>query len=110
MKNVEAKITLEFVREEELGDFKRKTQEAFGEAVAEKFGQQDEQIPEDGDLDEAFYAPDVVVCHLVQGNHKVGGAVLSIRMETQHNSLEFFFITPEYQNKGLGYAAWKAIE
>lgn len=110
MKNMESKITLELVREEELGDFKRKTQEAFGEAAAEKFGQQDEKIPEDGDLDEAFHAPDAVVYHLVQGNHKVGGAVLSIRMGTQHNALEFFFITPEYQNKGIGYAAWKAIE
>ncbi len=42
MKNMESKITLELVREEELGEFKRKTQEAFGEAAAEKFGQQDE--------------------------------------------------------------------
>lgn len=110
MKNMESKITLEFVREEELEEFKREIQEAFGEAAAEQFGQQDEQIPEDEDLYEAFYAPDAVTYHLVQGNHKVGGAVLSIHMETQHNSLDFFFITPGYQNKGIGNAAWKAIE
>lgn len=110
MKNPESIITLEPVREEELEDLKRKIQEAFGKAVEEKFGQLDEPIPEDGELDEAFHTPDAVVYHLVQGNHKIGGAVLSIHTETQYNSLDFFFISPEYQNKGLGCAAWKAIE
>ena len=33
MKNVESKITLEFVREEELEDLKKKIQEAFGEEI-----------------------------------------------------------------------------
>lgn len=110
MKNVESKITLEFVREEELEDLKKKIQEAFGEAVVKEFGQQDGPIPDDEDIDKAFHAPDAVVCHLVESGHKIGGAVLSIHTETQHNSLDFFFISPEYQNKGFGYAAWKAIE
>lgn len=110
MKNVESIITLEPVREEELEDFKRKIQEAFGEAAEDKFGRQDEPIPEDKDLDEAFHAPDAVVYHLVQDNQRIGGAVLSIHIKTQYNSLDFFFISPAYQNKGLGCAAWKAIE
>ena len=53
MKNVESKITLEFVREEELVDLKKKIQEAFGEAVVKEFGQQDGPIPDDEDIDEA---------------------------------------------------------
>lgn len=110
MRTLQKIINLEPAREEDLENLKRKIQEAFGAVVAEKFGQQEEKIPEDEDLDEAFHAPDAVVYHLIQGNHKVGGAVLSIHRETQHNSLDFFFISPEYQNKGLGCAAWKAIE
>lgn len=110
MKNMKSIINLEPAREEDLEDLKRKIQEAFGKAVAEKFGQQDELIPKDEELDEAFHAPDAVVYHLVWGGYKIGGAVLSIHTETQHNSLDFFFISPEYQNKGFGCAAWKAIE
>lgn len=110
MKNAESRITLELAREDELEDLKRKIQEAFGEAVVEEFGQQDEPIPEDEEMDEAFHAPDAVVYHLVESGRRIGGAVVSIHTETQHNSLDFFFISPEYQNKGFGYAAWKAIE
>lgn len=110
MKNAETMITLEAAREDEYEDLKRKIQEAFGEAAADLFGQQDEPIPDDKDIDDAFHAPDAVVYHLVQEDHKIGGVVLSIHIGTQHNSLDFFFISPEYQNKGFGCAAWKAIE
>ena len=110
MKNAESRITLELVREDELEDLKKKIQEAFGVAVVKEFGQQDGPIPDDKDLDESFHAPDAVVYHLVEGGRRIGGAVLSIYTETQCNSLNFFFVSPEYQNKGLGYAAWKAIE
>lgn len=110
MKNAESRITLELVREDELEDLKKKIQEAFGVAVVKEFGQQDGPIPDDEDLDESFHAPDAVVYHLVEGGRRIGGAVLSIYTETQYNSLNFFFVSPEYQNKGFGYAAWKAIE
>lgn len=110
MKNVELRITLELAGEDEFEDLKKKIQEAFGEAVVKEFGQQDEPIPDDEDIDEAFHAPDAVVYHLVESGHRIGGAVLSIHTETQHNSLDFFFVSPEYQNKGFGCAAWKAIE
>lgn len=110
MKNVELRITLELAGEDEFEDLKKKIQEAFGEAVVKEFGQQDGPIPDDEDIDEAFHAPDAVVYHLVESGHRIGGAVLSIHTETQHNSLDFFFVSPEYQNKGFGCAAWKAIE
>lgn len=110
MKNAELQITLELAKEDELKDLKKKIQKAFGVAVVKEFGQQDGPIPDDEDLGEAFHASDAVVYHLVESGHRIGGAVLSIHTETQYNSLDFFFISPEYQNKGFGYAAWKAIE
>jgi hypothetical protein len=36
--------------------------------------------------------------------------VLAIDEKTQHNSLELFFISPEQHSRGLGLAAWQAIE
>lgn len=110
MRNAELRTTLELAREDELEDLKIKIQEAFGEAVVKEFGQQDGPIPDDEDLNEAFHGPDAVVYHLVESGHRIGGVVLSIHTATQYNSLDFFFVSPEYQNKGFGYAAWKAIE
>lgn len=110
MGNKKSKITLQLAGEEDFQDLKKKIQVAFGVAVKENFGEQDEPIPNDMELEEAFHAPDTVTYHILQGNEKIGGAVLSIHPTTQHNSLAFFFISPEYHNKGFGQAAWKAIE
>lgn len=110
MGNKDFKITLERAKEEDLQDLKKKIQEAFCLAVKENFGEQNEPIPSDQELEEAFHAPVTVVYHILQCEEKIGGAVLSIHSETQHNSLDFFFISPKYHNEGFGQAAWKAIE
>lgn len=110
MGNTNFMITLKPVREEELQDFKKRIQEAFRIAVEENVGKQDEPIPDDRELEEAFYGSDTMVYHILQCNEKVGGAVLGIHPATQRNSLDFFFISPKYHNEGFGQAAWKAIE
>ena len=110
MGNTNFMITLKPVREDELQDFKKKIQEAFGIAVEENFGKQAEPIPDGQELEEAFYASDTVIYHIFQCNERVGGVVLGIHPATQHNSLDFFFISPKYHNEGFGQAAWKAIE
>lgn len=103
-------IVLQPVEKHELEEFKRRVQEAFGKAVVENFGEMEEPIPSDEDLEGAFRAPDAVVYHIVNGGDRIGGVVLSIHPKTQRNSLDFFFIRPEHQDKGIGQAAWKAIE
>lgn len=110
MENKDFIITLELAGEEDFQDLKKKIQEAFRIAVVENFGEQDEPIPNDKELDEAFHAPDTVTYHILCDNKKIGGAVLGIHPITQHNSLDLFFIAPKYHNKGFGQAAWKAIE
>lgn len=40
----------------------------------------------------------------------IGGAVLVINAETQHNRLSLFFVDAAYRNLGVGAAAWQAIE
>ena len=39
-----------------------------------------------------------------------GGAVLAIDEKTRCNVLELFFISPEHHSRGIGHAAWLAIE
>ena len=107
---MEPRITLEPVRDGELPEFERKIQEAFLVSVEEDFGRQEEPIPSHRDLEESIRSPGAVVFHLMQGSCKVGGIILNINSVTQHNLLDFFFIAVEYQNRGLGQAAWRAVE
>lgn len=110
MNNKETEITLVLIKEEELPEFKKRIQEAFKIAVVENFGEQNEPIPSDRDLDQSLCTPGVVIYHVMKEQTKVGGAVLCINSETQDNSLDFFFIDPQYHSKGYGKEAWKAIE
>lgn len=102
-------VTLEPMKEEDKSEFKQKIQEAFGIAVAENFGPT-EPIPFDKELEEDFAAPDNVSLVILNDGKKVGGAIVKINPETQRNSLELFFIYSGVHGKGLGLAAWKAIE
>ncbi|MBR0353337.1 MAG: GNAT family N-acetyltransferase [Oscillospiraceae bacterium] len=40
----------------------------------------------------------------------VGGLVLKIDEETQHNELELLFVNPEVHSRGIGFAAWQEVE
>ncbi len=110
MNHEETKITLALAKDEELPEFKKRIQEAFNIAVVETFGEQDEPIPSDRDLEQSFCAPGVVIYQVMKGKTKVGGAVLCIKSKVQDNSLDFFFVDPQYHSKGYGQKAWKAIE
>ena len=40
----------------------------------------------------------------------VGGLVLSIDKEARKGDLELLFVNPDVHSKGIGQAAWKAVE
>lgn len=94
---------------EELPQFIQDMQQAFSVAVREKFGVID-PIPSDKEVESSFHSPGTDTCHIVADGRRVGGAVITIHGETQRNSLDLFFISPEHHSHGLGLAAWKAIE
>lgn len=99
------------VGRKELSKFKTRLQQTFTDALVEQFGpSHSEPIPSDEDISESFNAKGTVINHIFFGQEKVGGIVLNINTDTQYNSLDLFFIYPESHNKGLGLAAWKAIE
>ena len=47
---------------------------------------------------------------IVVDGKKVGGVILKIDRETNHNHLEILFTAPEEHIKGIGYGAWQAVE
>ncbi|MGN7862426.1 GNAT family N-acetyltransferase [Microbacterium sp. 22303] len=104
-------ITLVPATAEELPDLVPRIQTAFAVAVVENSGEElTEPIPSDEEVWEAFDDPRAEILHIVAEGRRVGGAVISIHTETQHNSLDFFFVDPEFHGHGHGRRAWQAVE
>jgi hypothetical protein len=105
------KITLAVAEPADLPAFKRELQEAFAVAVVEEFGSlPDGPIPSDEDLDASISAPGAVTLRILCDARTVGGAVVTIDEATHRNSLDLFFISVGSHGRGMGHAAWQAIE
>lgn len=105
------KVVLLPLKEEDMPEFSQRMQEAFSAAVIETFGSLDDgPIPSDEDIQQSLKASGAEAYQIIYEEQQVGGAVVVINPESQHNSLDFFFISPKQHSHGLGLAAWKAIE
>lgn len=99
------------VQPRELAAFKRELQRAFTFAAREFFPDLGERLlPPIEDVEESLGDPAAEALHIVSSEERIGGAIVRIDPETGHNSLDFLFIAPEHHNKGIGLAAWRAIE
>ncbi len=102
-------VTLAPVLSNELPDLISRMQCAFAQAVREQFGTS-EPIPSAEEIQQAHTAEHSDVYHLLHHGERVGGAVVRRHEDTGRNSLDLFFIDLGMHNRGLGLAAWKAIE
>jgi predicted acetyltransferase len=104
-------VILRIADESELEKFKTDLQEAFKTSAEKEFGHTlDKPIPSNLDIDESFNFSGAIVYQVILNDKIVGGAVISIDKETQHNKLLLFFIINSCHSQGIGYKAWKAIE
>ena len=91
-------------------------QEAFRYGALEEFGVRDEHFEEGEEIisrrtiEECMDRKGAEIYRIILQEEKVGGVVLQINAETKHNALALFFILPAAHSKGIGQAAWKAIE
>ena len=89
---------------------------AFKHGALLEFGQRDDHLDFDGEIisrktiESCIDAPDSETYRIVIDERKVGGVILKIDKETNHNKLEILFVSPEEHTKGIGYGAWLAIE
>lgn len=104
------------LRPEDQEQFILDNQWAFKYGAQQEFGMRDERCEEgdevisrrtiegslDGEKAEAY--------RIVLDGQKVGGVVLQIDKDTAKGDIELLFVLPECHSKGIGQAAWKAVE
>ncbi len=107
-----AKVTLISLTPDDREQFIRDNQEAFNYGAMEEFGLRDDHFEEDGQIisretinrsidgGEAY--------RIMQDGKPVGGVV--IRVNGKHGDLDLLFVSPRVHSKGIGYAAWCAVE
>ena len=114
-KNIEQIITLAPVTQEELPKFKEELQEAFMKGLKDSFLEAEDPtemgpIPSEEDMQHSLTEKDAVIHHILLNGEKIGGVVLKINAETQHNEVDFFYTKASEHGQGIGAKAWQAIE
>ena len=109
-----AEITLTLLTPDDREQFIRDNQRAFKYGAMEEFGCRDDHFEEDGEIISRKTIEDSIdggVAYRIRENGKpVGGVVLKINEDTQHNHLDLLFVTPDAHSKGIGFAAWQTVE
>ena len=109
-----ANITLTRLTDDDREQFILDNQRAFRYGAMEEFGMRDSHLEEDGEIISRRtieHSIDSGVAYRIREDGSiVGGLVLKINEETQHNELELLFVNPKAHSKGIGYAAWQEVE
>ena len=114
MKNT--KVTLMPLTADDREQFILDNQWAFKYGAMMEFGERDDHMDFDGEIisrktiERCIDSPDSETYRIVLDGRKVGGVILKIDKETNHNELEILFVSPEEHTKGIGYGAWQAVE
>ncbi len=107
-----ADIKLVPLNSKDRNQFILDNQEAFNYGALEEFGMRDDHFEENGqiisretiersiDEGEAY--------RIVLDGKNVGGTI--IRVNGDRGDLDILFVSPEVHSKGIGYAAWCAVE
>ena len=92
--------------------FIRDNQEAFNYGALEEFGRRDDHFEEDGEIISRETIEKSIdggeAYRIMCGKEKVGGVV--IKVDGERGDLDLLFVSPKVHSKGIGYAAWCAVE
>ena len=114
MKNT--KVTLAPLTKDDREQFILDNQCVFKYGALQEFGERDNHINDDGEIisrktiERCIDALNSETYRIVVDNKKVGGLILKIDKETNHNELEILFTSPDEHSKGIGYGAWLAVQ
>ena len=89
---------------------------AFKYGAQQEFGMRDDRCEEGEEvisrktIERSIDGENTEAYRIVLNGQKVGGVVLQIDKEAAKGDLELLFVLPECHSKGIGQAAWKAVE
>ncbi|MDO5328313.1 MAG: GNAT family N-acetyltransferase [Clostridia bacterium] len=105
-------ITLVPLTADDREQFIRDNQEAFNYGALEEFGLRDEHFEEDEQIISRETIEHSIdggeAYRIMQDGHPVGGVV--IKVDGERGNLDLLFVSPNAHSKGIGYAAWCAVE
>ena len=110
------KVTLVPLSADDREQFILDNQWAFKYGAMMEFGERDDHIDGDGEIisrktiEKSIDNPKSETYRIMLDDKKVGGLILTIDKETNHNHLDILFVSPEEHTKGIGYGAWLAVE
>lgn len=93
-----------------LSQFKKDMQEAFQQGAVDEFNEIDIEILPEKDIDRSLSVKGSCAYEALLDGELVGGAVVLIDDETQHNHLDFLYVKKGKNSKGVGFSIWNAIE
>ena len=92
--------------------FIKDTQEAFNYGALEEFGLRDDHFEEDGEIISRETIEASIdggeAYRIMQDGQPVGGVIITV--DGDRGDLEILFVSPDVHSKGIGYAAWCAVE
>ncbi|WP_455528556.1 GNAT family N-acetyltransferase [Huintestinicola sp.] len=96
--------------DDDMPIFIRDMQEAFQKGAAQDFADIDEEILPESDIVESLSKKGAAAYKAVIDGEMLGGAIIVIDSETQHNHLDFLYVKYGTQSKGIGQKMWNEIE
>ena len=91
-------------------------QQAFKYGAQEEFGMRDDRMEEGEEvisrktIERCLDDNQAEAYRIIHNKEVVGGMILKIDRQNAKGELEILFIKPDAHSKGLGQAAWKAVE
>ena len=105
-------IYLEPLETEDREQFILDNQEAFNYGALEEFGLRDDHFEEDGEIISRETIERSIdggeAYRIMKDGKPVGGVV--IKVDGEKGDLDLLFVSPKVHSKGIGYAAWCAVE
>ena len=97
------------LRNENIKEFKQLMIDAFQYGYEAVYGKSKEQILPENDIDNDLNNKNSCAYEMLENNQIVGGVVVTIDKETNHNHLDFLFVKVGVQSKGIGQVAKEGI-
>lgn len=103
-------VDLILMSDDDILEFKKNIQYAFQKGFEDVYGKTNDIILPEKDIDRSLNAEGSAAYKAVVDGETVGGAIIVINKETQHNHLDLLYVKYGTQTKGIGFAIWSAIE